>query len=83
VLKNGPSMEIQIAGHTDSTGDAAKNMDLSERRAATVKQTLVDRYGADAARITTKGWGVEQPIADNKTDDGRALNRRVEIVLAR
>ncbi|MGH9313666.1 MAG: OmpA family protein, partial [Vicinamibacterales bacterium] len=83
VLKSGPSLKIEIAGHTDSTGDAAKNKELSERRAATVKRTLVDRYRGDAARISTRGWGTEQPVADNKTDDGRALNRRVEIILAR
>lgn len=83
VLKSSPSTKIEIAGHTDSTGDAAKNKDLSARRAATVKQTLVARYGGDAARISTRGWGAEQPVEDNKTEDGRALNRRVEIVLAR
>ncbi|HYE89449.1 MAG TPA: OmpA family protein [Terriglobales bacterium] len=82
-LKQQPSMKIHVAGHTDAVGDAAKNQDLSERRAAAVKKALVDTYGADEARIGTKGWGVEQPIADNGTDEGRALNRRVEIVLAR
>ena len=83
VMKRLPSARIEVAGHTDSTGDAKANQGLSERRAATVKQVLVDRYGADAARVTTKGWGAEQPVQDNKTPDGRALNRRVEIVLAR
>jgi len=83
VLKSNGSMKIEIAGHTDSTGDVKKNQELSERRAAAVKQTLVGKYGADAARISTKGWGAEQPIQDNTTDDGRALNRRVEIVLSR
>jgi OOP family OmpA-OmpF porin len=56
------ALKIQVAGHTDSVGDAAKNKDLSERRAATVKKALVDKYGADVARITTKGWGAEQPV---------------------
>lgn len=83
VLKTSPSAKLEIAGHTDSTGDAAKNKDLSARRAAAVKQTLVTRYGGDAARISTKGWGSEQPVEDSKTDAGRALNRRVEIVLSR
>jgi OOP family OmpA-OmpF porin len=82
-LKQNGSMKIDVAGHTDNTGDAKANQSLSERRAAAVKQILVSKYGADAARITTKGWGPEQPIQENTTAEGRTLNRRVEIVLAR
>lgn len=81
VLKSG-STKIQIAGHTDSTGTAEANQSLSERRAAAVKQVLVDKYGADGERITVKGWGAEQPVSENTTE-GRALNRRVEIVQSR
>ena len=80
-LKQNSGMKIQIAGHTDSTGDAKTNQALSERRAETVKRILSEKYGADAARITTRGWGSEQAVADNATEEGRALNRRVEIVL--
>lgn len=80
-LKQDSDMKIQIAGHTDSTGDVKANQALSERRAETVKRILSEKYGADAARITTRGWGAEQAVADNATDEGRALNRRVEIVL--
>jgi outer membrane protein OmpA-like peptidoglycan-associated protein len=76
------SRRIEIAGHTDSTGDAQNNQDLSERRASTVKKVLVDRYGADANRITTKGLGQSQPLQEDSTAEGRALNRRVEIVRA-
>jgi OOP family OmpA-OmpF porin len=83
VLKKNPAARIEVAGHTDSTGDAKKNQALSEARAAAVKEVLVSKYGADAARITTKGWGAEQAVEDNQTEDGRALNRRVEIVLGR
>jgi outer membrane protein OmpA-like peptidoglycan-associated protein len=83
LLKADASMKIQVAGHTDSTGDAAKNQSLSEQRAEAVKKALVEKYGADAARISTKGWGAEQPLQDNKTAEGRAANRRVELVLAR
>src|SRR5687767_7244857 len=75
VLKQNPSTRIEVAGHTDSMGDAAANLALSERRAATVKRVLVEKYGADAARIATKGWGPEQPLVDNTTPDNRALNR--------
>jgi outer membrane protein OmpA-like peptidoglycan-associated protein len=80
-LKQNSGMKIQIAGHTDSTGNAKTNQDLSDRRAATVKRILVEKYGADGARISTRGWGSEQAIADNATEEGRALNRRVEVVL--
>ena len=83
LLKQNPSAKIQVAGHTDSTGDAKKNQALSEARAAAVKQALVTKYGADDARIAVKGWGAEQPVEDNATAEGKALNRRVEIVLAR
>ena len=83
VLKGDAKLKIEVAGHTDSTGAAQKNQDLSERRANAVKQVLVEKYGADAGRIAARGWGAEQPIQDNTTEDGRALNRRVEIVVAR
>jgi outer membrane protein OmpA-like peptidoglycan-associated protein len=83
VLKQNPTFKIEVAGHTDSTGDAKANQALSEKRAAAVKQAMVEKYGADGARISSKGWGADQPLQDNKTPDGRAMNRRVEIVLAR
>lgn len=82
LLKKELALKIKVAGHTDSTGDAAHNQDLSLRRAETVKKTLVEKYSADAARITTKGWGADQPLVDNGTDEGRAINRRVEILIA-
>lgn len=82
LLKKESSLKIKIAGHTDSTGDAAHNQDLSLRRAEAVKKTLAEKYGADASRITTKGWGAEQPLVDNATEEGRAINRRVEILIA-
>ena len=80
-LKQNSGMKIQIAGHTDSTGNAKSNQELSDRRAATVKNVLAQKYGADAARITTKGWGADQAVSENDTEEGRALSRRVEIVL--
>lgn len=82
VLKKEPELKIKVAGHTDSTGDAAHNEDLSLRRAEAVKKTLVEKYQVDATRIATKGWGADQPLVDNNTDDGRAINRRVEILIA-
>jgi len=80
LLKNDPTLQIQITGHTDSKGEAKANQDLSERRAKTVMQTLVQKYGVDAKRLTAKGYGAEQPLAENDSEQGRAINRRVEIV---
>jgi outer membrane protein OmpA-like peptidoglycan-associated protein len=69
-----------IEGHTDSTGDAAHNMDLSKRRAEAVKSVLVSQFGVDAARLTTAGLGSTKPVASNNTPQGKAENRRVEFV---
>ncbi len=83
LLKQETGLKIEIAGHTDSTGDAETNKDLSRRRAESVKKVLVEKYGAAGSQISFKGWGAEQPLAANDTDEGRALNRRVEILLVR
>ena len=72
---------IQIAGHTDSTGDADYNKDLSMRRANAVKNYLLEK-GVDPSVMNTVGWGETKPIADNPTRAGRAQNRRVEITLS-
>lgn len=69
---------IIITGHTDSTGSAAYNQKLSERRAAAVRDYMISR-GVNPALLTAVGAGEDQPIADNKTKEGRAMNRRVEI----
>ncbi len=79
VMKDKPSMKVSVEGHTDSIGSDAYNQKLSLRRAETVRDYLVSQ-GIDAARITVKGWGKTKPIADNKTAEGRAENRRVEII---
>lgn len=69
---------VDVLGHTDSTGSAAANQALSQRRAQAVSAYL-SSHGTRAARIATKGYGATRPIADNATETGRALNRRVEI----
>ncbi len=69
---------VQIAGHTDSVGDAKHNQVLSERRAASVKTVLVSR-GVKEQQISVVGYGETQPVADNRTAEGRAKNRRVEL----
>jgi outer membrane protein OmpA-like peptidoglycan-associated protein len=81
LMKQEGGLKIQIGGHTDSTGDPQRNKELSKRRAESVKKMLVTKYGADAARISTKGWGADQPLAPNETEDGRSINRRVEILV--
>jgi len=69
---------VVIEGHTDSSGDASFNQQLSEKRAEAVKAELVAK-GASADKITTVGYGESKPVADNATTEGRAKNRRVEI----
>ena len=77
-LKHFPKWRLRITGHTDSTGDAAYNEELSMNRANAIKQALVDR-GIDGARLETLGTGEQQPVASNDTPEGQALNRRVEL----
>ena len=79
LLQAQPDWKMKIEGHTDSTGSAAANMALSQQRAAAVVAWLV-KNGIDRARLTSIGRGDTQPIADNSTDEGRAHNRRVELV---
>jgi OOP family OmpA-OmpF porin len=78
-MKNVPSASGELQGHTDSVGKAAYNLKLSQQRADSVKAYVVGK-GVDASRITTKGYGLTQPVADNKTAEGRAQNRRVLFV---
>nr|WP_294908107.1 OmpA family protein [uncultured Lacibacter sp.] len=80
ILKENPTLQLDVEGHTDNTGDAAKNQTLSENRAAAVKTYLVSQ-GIDASRLTSAGYGSDKPIADNKTAAGKAKNRRVELKL--
>ena len=71
---------ILIEGYTDSVGNDAYNLKLSERRAEAVKQYLVDKYGIDPNRLIARGGGESNPVASNSTEEGRAQNRRVEII---
>lgn len=82
VLNKFSKTYIDINGHTDSTGSLAHNQGLSERRAASVANYLGDRGGVDQRRISTMGFGPSQPIASNATADGRAQNRRVEVLIS-
>lgn len=80
VLKENPSVRIKIVGHTDSDGDDGKNLDLSKRRAASVKNYLAGEFQIDAGRIETDGKGESVPVESNTSSAGKAKNRRVEFV---
>jgi OmpA-OmpF porin, OOP family len=79
-LKEHTDLQILIEGHTDNVGSPAANLTLSDARAAAVKAALVADFGIDEARITTKGLGDTKPAVPNTTAEGRAQNRRVEVV---
>ena len=78
LLNDNPTLKIQINGHTDSDGNAADNLKLSENRAKAVVSFLIAN-NIPAARLSSKGFGATQPIADNKTEEGKAQNRRTEM----
>ncbi|MGD1844773.1 MAG: OmpA family protein [Salibacteraceae bacterium] len=77
VLKANPAYKLTIHGHTDNTGNADRNLELSKQRAQAAKEYLVAK-GVDASRITAEGFGDAKPVAGNDTEEGRAKNRRVE-----
>jgi len=76
-LNKYPQAEAQLEGHTDSMGDDAYNMNLSKRRANSVKNYVVEKFNIKASRISTVGYGESKPVASNDTDAGRQKNRRV------
>ena len=80
VLKENPDVRVTIVGHTDSDGSDATNLDLSKRRAASVKAELTKTFGIDAARMETDGKGETVPVAENNSVTNKALNRRVEFI---
>ena len=79
-LQADPALKLLIEGHTDATGDAAHNLDLSKRRAEAVKAVLVGQFQVDAARLSAAGMGATKPVEPNDTPQGKAQNRRVELV---
>lgn len=80
VLKENPDLKVKIIGHTDADGKDADNLDLSKRRAAYVKSTLVKEFGIDESRMQTDGKGESEPIDKNDNPAGKANNRRVEFI---
>ncbi len=81
-MKKNPNYTLEIEGHTDNTGDAAKNMDLSQRRANTIKKYLVTK-GIDEKRLTAQGFGDTRPLVPNDSEENKAKNRRVEFKVNR
>ncbi len=80
VLSDNADVKVRIIGHTDSDGSDESNLDLSKRRAASVKNTLNSEFSIDAARMETDGKGESEPVVDNNTPEGKANNRRVEFI---
>jgi len=80
VLKSYPDVKLEVQGHTDTVGERNDNIDLSKRRADSVRAYFLSK-GIEDARITAVGYGPDKPIADNKTKAGKAKNRRVEMKL--
>jgi OOP family OmpA-OmpF porin len=80
LLKDDPKIKLMIVGHTDSVGSFEFNMDLSQKRANSVVSGLVNKYGVERNRLTPVGVSFACPIASNRTEEGRAKNRRVELV---
>jgi OOP family OmpA-OmpF porin len=82
-LQANPNYVALVSGYTDSSGDPDYNIGLAQRRAQGVQLYLAEQLGQDFVRVATIGFGATQPVADNETSDGRARNRRTEVILVR
>ncbi len=81
IMQDNPTIRVEIQGHTDSKGSDEYNQNLSERRAQSVVTYIVQNFAISASRLVGKGYGESNPIASNATEEGRALNRRVEFFI--
>jgi outer membrane protein OmpA-like peptidoglycan-associated protein len=81
VLQQNPGLKVAVVGHTDSTGRFQYNLDLSKKRAQSIVNALVRNHGIDQNRLAPVGVGPLSPLASNDTPEGRAQNRRVDVVL--
>ena len=80
-IKNFPNSTVVIEGHTDSYGSDEKNMELSQERASAVKQYILANMNLDQNKVMSFGYGETKPIANNETKDGRAKNRRIDLII--
>ena len=80
-MKKYPTTTTVIEGHTDNVGTAEYNMGLSQRRAESVVNYLVEKFGIENSRLSAKGYGLTRPVADNSTNEGKQLNRRIEAII--
>lgn len=80
MISGDPALKLLVVGHTDSVGQIDANMKLSDARAKAVVQALINNYGIAAGRLIARGAGPIAPVATNRSDEGRAKNRRVELV---
>jgi OOP family OmpA-OmpF porin len=78
ILKQNPNIKVEIGGHTDGEGSEKANQMISEKRALSAKKYIQDKYNIPDSRLKVKGYGSTKPVADNKTQEGRSKNRRVE-----
>jgi OOP family OmpA-OmpF porin len=78
MLKENPDIKVEIGGHTDAVGSQIARQKISEKRAESAKKYLMDKFNIPGDRMIVKGYGSQKPVADNKTKEGRAKNRRVE-----
>ena len=83
IMADYPGFHVQVDGHTDNVGNPEANQKLSQERAEAVVKYLVEKKGVAAARLSAKGFGDSQPIADNKTKKGQAKNRRVDFTVTK
>ncbi|MEQ8152180.1 MAG: OmpA family protein [Smithellaceae bacterium] len=80
IMKAYPQVTLKIGGYTDNTGAADVNLKLSQQRAANTMDEII-KSGIDAQRLEAKGYGEQYPVADNATEEGRAKNRRIDILV--
>ena len=78
MLKQNPQVKVEIGGHTDAKGSDKANQAISEKRALSAKKYLQDKFNIPENRMVIKGYGSKKPIADDRTEESRAKNRRVE-----
>jgi len=83
LLKDNPNVKVEVGGHADGKGSEAANQTIAEKRAESAMKYIQDKYNIPADRMTVKSYGSSKPVADDKTNEGRAKNRRVEFMVVK